>query len=103
MLRELCASPRELEVCGSTHVAVVMRNSIARRGWRRARGALAYAWREFPGRRRYLLGQVASGLRSLAWLTIVRPLLPRRLAERLSAARSSRLAAPNSRATLLPA
>lgn len=93
ILRELCESDRDYRLCASRHVAVVLRNSLARCGWRRARGAFTYAWREFPGRRLYLLGQVASGVRSLVWLRLARPLLPRRLSDRLSAARSARLAA----------
>ena len=92
LLRELCESRRELEICGSTHVSVVMRNSLARRGWRRAGGAFAYAWRHYPSRRPYLVRQIASGLRSLVWLALARPLLPRPLVERLSAARSGHLA-----------
>lgn len=93
LLREFCATRRELEACAATHVAVVMRNSIAQQGWRRARGAFAWAWKEAPSRRAYLVGQVGSGLRSLIWLRLGRPLLPRRWVERLSAGRSRRLAA----------
>ena len=93
ILRSCCDSRREFELCASVHVSVVMRNSIARGGWRRAAGALGYAWRQFPGRRPYLLAQVMDGLRSHLWLRLVRPLLPHRLVERLSAARTRRLAA----------
>ena len=93
LLAELCDSPRELEECLAVHIGVVLRNSIAAHGWRRARGALAWAWRAAPSRRLFLLGQVARGLTSLLWLDLARPLLPRGWAERLSAARSRRRAA----------
>ena len=99
LLREHCESRRDFEICAAVHVAVVMRNSIAELGWRRSREAFSWTWRECPTRRRYLLGQVASGLRSLVWLRILRPLLPRGLAARISGRRSTRLAARLARGT----